>query len=640
MRNLTKLPAREPPLPGESLTSLVRRQTLAMGYESICRLKGILTEKEKLPYHLEQLERGPVADRMAQLIGIPTAEILSLTAHKYAPQLMLVPPNQAPLAHCDSKTALRFFQLAASPICSRCLAENIPYERLAWKLRPLRVCQVHNSWLVDRCPECQRAFRPYRLDICHCQCGFDLRNAHVTDMSPPITDLTATIHSWLTDKTVPLKGLSTAACFWWGERLASAVLRTPVWLERIREVFHIPLWIAVDQTAWIAAVDILTNWTTQFETFLDVFQTVDKHRGTKTGVSRSFGLLLREAAELEKIGFSAPADALRSYLLERYTQGHLNRKVCLFQHQSQQSLVADRAWITQTQAARQLHVRQAAIAELIARGLLSGSVHSAGKRTVGLVSRTSVDALKQQLHDSLSVLQTAQRLGIGRHRVLDLIRENLLSGCVRTTGGWRIPQEAIRKIETAFQQLPEITQEQFPWIRARKATRQFGSQGLTFISLFKLAFSGQLRVARNPIRSGLGGLMIDAADLKRHLPNIQQERDHHCGYPLSRLAQVLIAGHPVKEIVLRKWIAAGLLQAERLKRRWQVPATEVVRFRDTYCLAQEACQLLEISRSTLTRWEGAGKIRPVYSRKQNPGAGASLFQRAEIESLRALHKAA
>ena len=67
---------------------------------------------------------------------------------------------------------------------------------------------------------------------------------------------------------------------------------------------------------------------------------------------------------------------------------------------------------------------------------------------------------------------------------------------------------------------------------------------------------------------------------------------------------------------------------------------KVARFRDTYCLAQEACQILAISRSTLARWEGAGKIRAIYSRKQHAGAGASVFLRAEIESLRIRHKAA
>jgi hypothetical protein len=640
MHSVKRLPAREPPLTGESLTSLVRRQTIAMGYESIHRLKGVLSDGERIPYHLDQLERGSTLERLAKLIGITSEQLFDLTAHQYARQLMLVPPNNVPIERCDSKTILRFFRLATAPICSRCLAETISYERLTWKLRPIAMCLEHGCWLLDRCPVCQRGFRPGRLDICQCSCGLDLRSAPVTNISPQVEVFGSAIEVWLESERIPLTGLTAAACFWWSERLASAVLRTPVWLERIREEFHIPLRLAAEQVAWLAAAHILTDWPAQLETFLGVFQTVDKHRGTKTGINRAFGLLLREAAQLEKIGFSAPADALRSYLLERYTGGHLNSKVCLFKNTVQQGLVADRTWITQTEAARLLQVRQASIAELIARGLLAGSMHSAGKRTVGLVSRASVEKLRHQLHDSLTVPQVAQRLGIGRHRILDVIHENLLSDCVRTMGGWRIPREAIVRIETVYLKLPEIGLEQFTWTSPKAATRQLGSHGLTFVVLYKLVFTGQLRAARHPLRPGLGGLSIDASDLQRHLPNIQQERDHTDGYPLSRLAQVLISGHPIKEIVLRKWIAAGLLKANRLQRRWQVPVTEVVRFRNTYCLAHEACQILEISRSTLARWEGAGRIRPVYSRKQHDRAGASLFLRAEIKSLCIQHKAA
>ena len=126
-------------------------------------------------------------------------------------------------------------------------------------------------------------------------------------------------------------------------------------------------------------------------------------------------------------------------------------------------------------------------------------------------------------------------------------------------------------------------------------------------------------------------------DLQRHLPNIHRNGSwtatHSHAWPKCS------SQHPVKEKA-PQMIVAGLLKANRLQRRWQVPVAEVARFRDTYCLAPEACQILEISRSTLARREGAGKIRPVYSRKQHAGAGASLFRRVEIESLSVQDKAA
>ena len=43
--------------------------------------------------------------------------------------------------------------------------------------------------------------------------------------------------------------------------------------------------------------------------------------------------------------------------------------------------------------------------------------------------------------------------------------------------------------------------------------------------------------------------------------------------------------------------------------------------------------MLTITRSTLARWEADGRITAVYSRRNTPGAGASVFRRADVEGL-------
>jgi predicted site-specific integrase-resolvase len=59
----------------------------------------------------------------------------------------------------------------------------------------------------------------------------------------------------------------------------------------------------------------------------------------------------------------------------------------------------------------------------------------------------------------------------------------------------------------------------------------------------------------------------------------------------------------------------------------------VERFRSEYCLADEACRLLGISRSTLSRWEAERRIRPVYGKRVTPGAGFSLYRRKDLLKL-------
>ena len=111
-------------------------------------------------------------------------------------------------------------------------------------------------------------------------------------------------------------------------------------------------------------------------------------------------------------------------------------------------------------------------------------------------------------------------------------------------------------------------------------------------------------------------------------------RDDRKATPLNRLAQTLLSGRSTKERVLKKWIKTGLLNADRSRREWSVIRAEVERFRSTYCLAAEACQILGLHRRTLGTWETAGHLTPVYGPRVTPGAGFTLYQRSDVERLK------
>jgi hypothetical protein len=85
--------------------------------------------------------------------------------------------------------------------------------------------------------------------------------------------------------------------------------------------------------------------------------------------------------------------------------------------------------------------------------------------------------------------------------------------------------------------------------------------------------------------------------------------------------------------VLAKWISAKLLKARKSGRARIVSTEEVQRFRSRYCLADEACQLLDITRSTLSHWEAEGLVLPVYGKRVTPGAGFSLYRREDLAGL-------
>lgn len=634
MDRLPKLPAREPPLPGESLESLVRRHALAMGYECVGRISALVRERGEVPPSFNHLSEGSVLGGLGELFGISTRGLLKSTVHRFAEQLMIVRLNESSPAVCDPKTVSRFFRRGTSPVCPECLHEEPVYERLLWSFAPLPICSVHGIALIDRCPGCRRPLSPTRLDIRYCGCGQLLTDNPWVRLPDQLTSLSETVQSWLLGGRLLVPGLSIAAQFWWLERLTSAVTRTPSWLAQLRERDGISEELSDQSLAWLAASEILVHWPKRFDEFLEVYQTVTKHQLTSTGVSRSFGLLLREAKWLEEMGYPAPAEVLRQFLLERHTRGHLNTKVCLFQDAANIRL-KDRPWLTQTQAAKLLGIRHGAIADLVQRGLLDGEVRPAGARgrSVGLVGRESVQTLCRQLSSSVTVLVAAKRLGIGRHAVLEMVHRNLLGKSVRTAKGWVIPEKTIEEWEAFAQRLPNQSGISMNWLTLRDATRRFGKSGFTLAVILELVRSGEVEACQSCDGSSLGTILVDQMDLESNQDRILTKRHSEEGYPVHSLSGVLIPGRPLKAIVLQKWIEAGLLFAKCFGQIRIISQEEVNRFRTTYCLADEVCAFLGISRTTLSRWQQSGRIMAVYSRRSHEGAGASVFLRSDVERL-------
>ncbi|MCH8830074.1 MAG: TniQ family protein [Planctomycetes bacterium] len=573
---------------------------------------------------------------LAELFGVAADRLTDLTVHQFARQLVPVPVEQTAARVCDSKTIKRFFGMSSPPVCPVCLVADRPYERLLWGFRPAPVCFDHRCLLTRRCSDCRRTWRRDRLDLCNCRCGAAITITTPETVSAEALRLLRRFYEALTDGVSLLPESSVAAGFWWAERLASAASRTPQWLQQVRDRYTLPAQVEDSTAAWLTAAEMLDGWPSRFLEFLHVFQTLTRHRTSVTGLSRSFGLLLRDAAHLEQLGVSTPADVLRAELLQHYTHGHLTVKCCLFRDRKHRHVLAQRPWITQTKADKTLGLKHGAVAELLRRNVLEGHLQSAGNRSVGLVSRESVRVLKDQLAEAFSVNQAAGRLGIGRSRIFELIRAELLPCAVRTIAGWRIPRSSVTELAELYRSLP-VWESSDPsdWIPAREATRRFGRCGLTFVRLLELIRDGHVRGCREAHVTGWGGLRVPLQDLQSARPEISEKRDRCEGYPLNRLGRVLIPGRPLKESVLRKWIRAGLLQAERRGRIWHVALDEVERFRSTYCLADDACRMLRISRSTLARRETAGEISAVYSRRTHSGAGASVFRRDDVLRMRA-----
>jgi hypothetical protein len=635
------LPARVVPLPGESLVSLVRRTAAAMGYAGPHRLRPLLADAGKLPANVNPLGPGPLLDLLAVLLRQPSEMLLGLSVHRFAPTLVFRDQESPPATVCDFKTTLKYFVWGAFPICPACLKQDpTPYERLAWSLRALPVCLEHRCWLVARCPACRRALRPERSAVSVCRCGKSLGDVEPLALGAGAIRLAETLEALLIQGVTCLPEMSAAALCWWTERLATAAAKTPTWINRVGERLGLETDAPADSIAWLTAAEMIGQWPHHFDEFLDAFQQVPKHHNSSTGVALRFGLLLREAARLEDLGYPTPAEALRQYLLMRYAGGHLSRKVCLFQRPQDRQLLHDRTWITQTEAATVLKVRKGAIPQLIQQGILTGQVQPAGNhgRSVGLVLRASVDNLRCDLQSAAGVSTAASRLGLGKKAIHALIHDGVLIRVVRTNNGWRIPLSSLSTLEGLCHSAAASEASGSPWVSLREATRIFGPAGLTLSRLLAMIQAGKVTPRLAHPEQRLHGLVVDQHAVIAALPELRVQRDQVRGCPVHRLGKTLFLGRPVKVDVLKKWIDAGLLQTQQIGRARIVSPAEVHRFRETYCLREEALRILGIAGTTLRCWQTAGRILPVYPKRVTPHVGLYLYRRADLEPLRSVRR--
>jgi hypothetical protein len=154
------LPARVVPQPGESLASLLQRGAELMGYENAKRMQWLLKGSGPWSGNPNHFSHESLLARVGQLLLCSPQRLFQMTLHRYAVALVLVPPDAPPPTRCDGNTIVRYFFPAARPVCIRCLAEDpAPYERLAWRFRPLLACLRHRCALVMRCPVCRRSLR-------------------------------------------------------------------------------------------------------------------------------------------------------------------------------------------------------------------------------------------------------------------------------------------------------------------------------------------------------------------------------------------------------------------------------------------------------------------------------------------------
>ena len=518
-------------------------------------------------------------------------------------------------------------------MCPACLAQDPePYERLLWRFRPLAVCLIHRCLLLRQCPKCRRAFRSDRFAVDRCSCGAAIQDAASPTLGEAVIGPLQSLSQWFGAGKSPISDLSVAASFNWADQLVRAIVKTPAWLQSLASDWHIPSGTPQEILGWAGTADILAHWPERFYELLQALQSVPRRKTHSTGTTMCFGQLPVLAAKLERHGHPAPAEALREYLLKRFTAGQLSIRIAVFRGRNLRELLARRPWVAHTEAARLLGMHHAAVADLIRRGILDGQVQPAGncRRLVGVVSRDSLQRLSHDLEDSLDCRQAAKHLGIFHKNAWLLAQDGLLERAVRTAGGWRIPRRSLEGFLEWFRQQPKGTSNGKEWLSFHQAVRRLGSSGMTVLRLLQDIRRGTIPVRWDNRHQNLHGVVVCLADLVTAMGQARAERLAKKGYSLSEIGKALFPERPMTFRGIRRLIKAGLLTAKRKGHHWLITPEEVRQFQSEYCLSAEACRILGIMASTLVHWRAAGKLEPIYGRGATIHGSFSLFRRSDV----------
>lgn len=187
------------PRPWEDLASVISRVARNMRYEDPTWLL-ISQDAPRLKMDVPVLRRQDDYRLLERQLGLGREVLYRLTLHRLAPRLQRPAEGEYVVSHSDSddlhvrpylaETTRRRYcaPLRDTKVCPACLEEELGYDRLYWRLRPVVLCPEHALLLTDRCPHCQApipSLRPGLTSCPYCQQGDYRRSPRTSIPSIP-----------------------------------------------------------------------------------------------------------------------------------------------------------------------------------------------------------------------------------------------------------------------------------------------------------------------------------------------------------------------------------------------------------------------------------------------------------------------
>lgn len=615
----------------ESLLGFIVRMAEKNGYPRprwILELAGIRTAASDYLCSLIFNEKTDLTS-LAHVMGLEKYRLnqlgypLTTNADSATPRRLIF---DNPISH----HAIRIFR---TKICPHCLSED-SYCRRIWDLAPVTTCPVHKCLLLDKCPQCNKQIVAYRNSVSICSCKSDWRSAPTSPVTESELVVTRQVYKLcglrtggLVDSSLPISNplLSleldnfVTALFFIGGQYRGIVDTTGKYLAPSIHSSELHL-------LFNKAFSVFNNWPNQFYQFLDDIRGQENEMASITGIYRDFGKFYPGLYNhLKSSSFNFMRTAFEEYLITHWDGGYaftMNRR--------KETKLGDRTrFIGRSEAAKQLRVKDNWINRFIDEGKLKAVVRQQRKKRMVLIEVESVENLKRNFDQSISLADIAIELGLRREVVVTLIKH----GCLHPLRGPSVDGYGIWRFKDA------AAGELLDKIRSKVAI-SFEPNKVNIAAAAKMLREDTGRL----IRGVLDDKLLPCGEsskkgLLRFLFSSTQISDLMSARTKVRRGDLVNVKQATKALKLNRQVVSwlvdkGILQAE-IKHEQGCPVrllskNVIERFESTYVSLTEAAKSLGITYLYLAKLLDQKGIEPAFGFKIGP-AHQYIFKKADLE---------
>ena len=635
---------RSPLFLGESLPSLLARLSILNLYTSSSVLAEVI--QLRWPDRPDCPMSSTTFERLEQLTGIPTLDLLSASDHEITPphpkvrplEKHYLSPIHEAMAWLPEPLERDLHPTKASWYCPKCL-EEAAYHRLAWRPASMAACLQHDCLLLNICPNCQQPISISDIVLVRChKCQADLRQADTVALNGNKWGRISQIalFGWRTNTLLPdleygwptqhpallcslAEGLAVGILFL-AEYLPPHVLKPnkPLKLHRLSDLR--PRTRPSDiYWAYSCAVEFMANWPEGFRAFLHLAAPGPENiLGPNLGPFYTYWIM--KQWEHPDFGF----------ILNAWEDFRRDRSWFARNSTSLHTPFAQVPYFARLEeAAKILAIPENAVIRLGQMNLVTQICSTTAILPARYFLRSDLRKLKQSWEQSLSLQETSHWLGLPDETVLRLTKESVLKTVTTPNCEVRFAKKEIANFLSEVDNCALGTDRDNGLVSLADAAEQLLSIRLDRARLLKLTLSRQLQAWRSPLQQ-LFGDSGEISFTRKDLDLLMRKRAKQKGWISAENAASSLK---VGDRVLLGWVERGFLKTvASYNGRLYLEQKVFQEFLAEHIFFDQARDLLGLTAQRMMEYIRRGNLVPI-SGPDLDGCDAYLFTRGSVEEL-------